>query len=70
MFWYTFYTSFYKLLTKSIVLDFLVLWDNIYIMNINCGVEKTMKIIGKKWSVLILRDFFDGKKDSLNFFYL
>ncbi len=31
-------------------------------MNINCGVEKTMKIIGKKWSILILRDLFDGKK--------
>ena len=32
------------------------------IVNINCGVEKTMKIIGKKWSILILRDLFDGKK--------
>jgi DNA-binding HxlR family transcriptional regulator len=27
-----------------------------------CGVTKTLKIIGSKWTVLILRDLFDGKK--------
>jgi DNA-binding HxlR family transcriptional regulator len=27
-----------------------------------CGIEKTMKIIGRKWTVLILRDIFDDKK--------
>ncbi len=28
----------------------------------NCGIEKTIKIIGAKWSILILRDLFDEKK--------
>ena len=28
----------------------------------DCGIEKTMKIIGRKWTVLILRDIFDDKK--------
>ena len=27
-----------------------------------CGIEKTIKIIGDKWTVLIIRDLFDGKK--------
>lgn len=27
-----------------------------------CGVVKTLKIIGSKWTVLILRDLFDGKR--------
>jgi DNA-binding HxlR family transcriptional regulator len=29
---------------------------------IDCGIEKTIKIIGKKWTFLILRDLFEGKK--------
>lgn len=32
-------------------------------MNHNdCGVSKTLKIVGSKWTILILRDLFDGKK--------
>jgi len=27
-----------------------------------CGVAKTIKIIGSKWTMLILRDLFEGKK--------
>lgn len=27
-----------------------------------CGIEKTAKIIAKKWTVLIIRDLLDGKK--------
>ena len=27
-----------------------------------CGVSKTMKIIGSKWTIFILRDLFNGKK--------
>lgn len=27
-----------------------------------CGVAKTLKIIGSKWSMLILHNLFDGKK--------
>jgi DNA-binding HxlR family transcriptional regulator len=27
-----------------------------------CGVTKTMRIIGSKWTMLILRDLFDGTK--------
>lgn len=27
-----------------------------------CGVEKTVKIIGKKWTILIIRDLCSGKK--------
>ena len=29
---------------------------------INCPVEKTLNIIGKKWAVLIIRDLLGGKK--------
>ena len=29
---------------------------------INCPVEKTLSIIGKKWAVLIIRDLLGGKK--------
>lgn len=29
---------------------------------INCPVEKTLNIIGKKWAVLIIRDLLNGKK--------
>ncbi|MDO8668510.1 MAG: helix-turn-helix domain-containing protein [bacterium] len=29
---------------------------------INCPVEKTLNIIGKKWAVLIIRDLLSGKK--------
>ena len=29
---------------------------------INCPVEKTLSIIGKKWAVLIIRDLLCGKK--------
>ena len=29
---------------------------------INCPVEVTLDIIGKKWTVLIIRDLLDGKK--------
>src|SRR3989344_212490 len=29
---------------------------------INCPVEKTLSIIGKKWAVLIIRDLLSGKK--------
>lgn len=29
---------------------------------INCPVEKTLNIIGKKWAVLIVRDLLNGKK--------
>jgi len=29
---------------------------------INCPVEKTLCIIGKKWAVLIIRDLLSGKK--------
>ena len=29
---------------------------------INCPVEKTLNIIGKKWTVLIIRDLLSGKK--------
>jgi DNA-binding HxlR family transcriptional regulator len=28
----------------------------------NCGVEKTMKIIGSKWTILLLHNLFSGKK--------
>lgn len=31
-------------------------------MEKNCGITKTLKIIGSKWTILILRDLFDGKK--------
>jgi DNA-binding HxlR family transcriptional regulator len=27
-----------------------------------CGVEKTLKIIGSKWTMLILHNLFDGEK--------
>lgn len=30
--------------------------------SINCPVEKTLNIIGKKWAVLIIRDLLSGKK--------
>ena len=29
---------------------------------INCPVEKTLNIIGKKWAVLIVRELLNGKK--------
>lgn len=29
---------------------------------INCPVEKTLNIIGRKWAVLIIRDLLGGKK--------
>ena len=29
---------------------------------LNCPVEKTLNIIGKKWAVLIIRDLLSGKK--------
>ncbi|MEK7658801.1 MAG: helix-turn-helix domain-containing protein [Patescibacteria group bacterium] len=29
---------------------------------INCPVEKTLNIIGKKWAALIIRDLLNGKK--------
>ena len=29
---------------------------------INCHVERTLNIIGKKWAVLIIRDLLSGKK--------
>ena len=28
----------------------------------NCGVTKTLKIVGSKWTMLILHNLFDGKK--------
>lgn len=28
----------------------------------NCGVSKTLKVIGSKWSMLILHNLFEGKK--------
>lgn len=28
----------------------------------NCGVAKTLKIIGSKWTLLVLRDLFTGPK--------
>lgn len=28
----------------------------------NCGVAKTLKIIGSKWTMLILHNLFDGQK--------
>jgi DNA-binding HxlR family transcriptional regulator len=28
----------------------------------NCGIEKTLKIIGDKWTVLIIRDLLEDKK--------
>ncbi len=28
----------------------------------NCGVTKTIKLVGSKWSMLILHNLFDGKK--------
>lgn len=28
----------------------------------NCGVATTIKIIGQKWTILILRDLFEGAK--------
>jgi DNA-binding HxlR family transcriptional regulator len=27
-----------------------------------CGVSKTLKVIGSKWTILILHDLFEGKK--------
>ncbi len=30
--------------------------------NKSCGVENTVKIIGKKWTILIIRDLCNGKK--------
>jgi DNA-binding HxlR family transcriptional regulator len=31
-------------------------------MNNSCGVEKTLKIIGTKWTTLIIRDLCDGTR--------
>lgn len=31
-------------------------------MQDNCGVAKTLKIIGSKWTMLILHNLFEGKK--------
>ncbi len=31
-------------------------------MNNSCGVEKTLKIIGTKWTALIIRDLCDGTR--------
>jgi DNA-binding HxlR family transcriptional regulator len=31
-------------------------------MNNSCGVEKTLKIIGTKWTILIIRDLCEGTK--------
>lgn len=31
-------------------------------MNNSCGVEKTLKIIGTKWTILIIRDLCDGTR--------
>jgi DNA-binding HxlR family transcriptional regulator len=28
----------------------------------DCGVAKTMKVIGSKWTILLLHNLFDGKK--------
>jgi len=33
-----------------------------YSMNNSCGVEKTLKIIGTKWTILIIRDLCEGTK--------
>ncbi len=30
--------------------------------NEECGVAKTLKIIGQRWTILILRDLLDGQK--------
>lgn len=37
------------------------MWYNRH-MNDDCGVAKTIRIIGSKWTILILRDLCDGKK--------
>ena len=52
------YTSSCKVVTKSIVLNMSKTKEKI----INCPVEKTLSIIGKKWAVLIIRDLLSGKK--------
>ena len=51
-------TSSCKVVTKSIVLNMSKTKEKI----INCPVEKTLSIIGKKWAVLIIRDLLSGKK--------
>ena len=52
------YTSYCKVVTKSIVLNMPKIKEKI----INCPVEKTLNIIGKKWAVLIIRNLLSGKK--------
>jgi len=52
------YTLYCKVVTKSIVSNMPKFKKKI----INCPVEKTLSIIGKKWAVLIIRDLLSGKK--------
>ncbi len=49
---------------------FIVVWYNFLMQNTNtegftpddCAVAKTLKIIGSKWTMLILHNLFEGKK--------
>ncbi len=36
--------------------------DTIQDTHINCAVSKTLKIVGSKWTMLLLHNIFDGKK--------
>ena len=36
--------------------------DGIQDTHINCAVSKTLKIVGSKWTMLLLHNIFDGKK--------
>jgi DNA-binding HxlR family transcriptional regulator len=36
--------------------------DNTQDIHVNCAVSKTLKIVGSKWTMLLLHNIFDGKK--------
>lgn len=52
------YTLICKVVTKSIV----IIMSKFEQKTTTCPVELTISIIGKKWSVLIIRDLLGGKK--------
>ena len=36
--------------------------DDVHDTHSNCAVSKTLKIVGSKWTMLLLHNIFDGKK--------